>query len=141
MKDAYIFPTQEDGICLFKRHLQGEVVMLNLLRLKQVADYSDCPDLAPATPITGREAFQRYIDHTRPFLQQTGGDILLLANAGDFFIGPSDEYWDIVMLVKQTSIDSFMSFAQNPECMKGNGHRIAAIQDSRLLPMQTTTQL
>ncbi len=31
MKDAYIFPTQEDGIRLFKRHLQGEVVMLNLL--------------------------------------------------------------------------------------------------------------
>ncbi|MEZ4659747.1 MAG: hypothetical protein R2911_19500 [Caldilineaceae bacterium] len=75
--------------------------MLNLLRLREVADYSGSPELAPATPISGRDALQKYIDHTLPYLQESGGELLLLGNGGPFFIGPVDEQWDIVMLVKQ----------------------------------------
>lgn len=141
MQENYIFPTQKNGMSLFKRQLQGEVIMLNLLRFREIADYSAFPEQAPIMSISGKEAFQLYIDHTLPFLQATGGDILLLAKAGEFFIGPSDEYWDAVMLVKQKSIASFMSFAENQECMKGNLHRTAALLDSRLLPMQMTTTL
>ncbi|MDQ8936521.1 DUF1330 domain-containing protein [Acinetobacter rudis] len=141
MKVNYLFPTQQNGISLFKRQLQGEVVMLNLLHFREIADYSAFPEQAPLTAISGKEAFQLYIDHTLPFLQATGGDILFLANAGEFFIGPLDEYWDAVMLVKQKSIESFMSFAENQECMKGNLHRTAALLDSRLLPMQLTAKL
>jgi hypothetical protein len=50
-------------------------------------------------------------------------------------IGPSDERWDAVMLVRQSSSAAFMAFASNPECMAGIGHRLAALEDSRLLPM------
>jgi len=139
MKQSYIFPTQDDGIRLFKRQLQGEVIMLNLLRLREIADYSECPKLAPELPISGREALQLYIDQTLPFLKESGGDILLVAQAESFFIGPSDEQWDIVMLVKQTSIQSFLSFAENKACMNANFHRTAAILDARLLPMQAIT--
>lgn len=35
----------------------GPVVMLNLLRFCAVADYTASPQLAPAVPISGREAF------------------------------------------------------------------------------------
>ncbi|OTG79845.1 DUF1330 domain-containing protein [Acinetobacter sp. ANC 4558] len=139
MKQSYIFPTQDDGIRLFKRQLQGEVIMLNLLRLREIADYSKCPKFAPELPISGREALQLYIDQTLPFLKESGGDILLVAQAESFFIGPSDEQWDIVMLVKQTSIQSFLSFAENKACMNANFHRTAAILDARLLPMQAIT--
>jgi len=37
------------------------------------------------------------------------------------------------MLVKQSSVQKFFSFASDPECMAGIGHRTAAIADSRLL--------
>lgn len=135
MTQHYLEPTQESGAALFKRNLQSEVIMLNLLQLKDIADYSDTPELAPENDISGREAFQKYIDHTLPFLEKSGGDLMLLGEGGNFFIGPSDEHWDIVMLVRQHSIKSFFEFAPNREYLIGIGHRSAAISDSRLLPI------
>ena len=135
MKIHYTEPTQASAAGLFRRNISGPVVMLNLLRLRDVADYSSNPELAPASPLSGREAFQRYIDHTLPFLERSGGELLFLGEGGQYFIGPEDEQWDLVMLVKQSSVESFFAFAADPECMQGIGHRTAAITDSRLLPM------
>jgi hypothetical protein len=135
MKKEYFEPTQESGAALFTRNIGGEVVMLNLLRLRDVADYSNNPELSPESPISGKEAFKKYIDHTLPFLQRSGGELLLLGEGGKYFIGPSDEKWDLVMLVKQSSVQNFFSFASDPDCMAGIGHRTAAIADSRLLPI------
>ena len=47
-KNVYIDPTDENGAALFRRQIGGEVVMLNLLRFRSVADYTGFPDLAPA---------------------------------------------------------------------------------------------
>lgn len=38
---------RESGRAFVARAIQGEVVMLNLLRFREVADYSATPDLAP----------------------------------------------------------------------------------------------
>jgi len=109
--------------------------MLNMLRLRETADYSESPELAPGRPISGREAFQKYIEHTMPYLKDSGGGLLFLGNGGKFLIGPGDEQWDIIMLVKQSSVESFFAFASNPGYLAGVGHRTAAILDSRLLPI------
>jgi uncharacterized protein (DUF1330 family) len=135
MQKYYFEPSQESGAALFKRKIIGEVVMLNMLRLRETADYSGSPELAPLTPISGREAFQRYIDHAEPLLKKSGGELILLGSGGQFFIGPSEEQWDIVMLVKQNSIENFFAFASHSEYLAGLGHRTAAILDSRLLPI------
>jgi hypothetical protein len=135
MDKYYLEPTQESGAALFSQNITGEVIMLNMLRFKETADYSANPELAPEQPISGRAAFQKYIDHTMPFLKESGGELLLLGNGGQFFIGPSDEQWDVVMMVKQNSLASFMAFASNTEYLSGIGHRTAALLDSRLLPI------
>ena len=57
---------------------------------------------------------------------------------GDFFVGPSDESWDHVLLVRQASLDDFFAFASNPVYLEGLGHRTAALADSRLLPIEET---
>jgi len=132
---VHLEPTQSSGRALFMRGLTGPVVMLNLLRLRQTADYSADPDLAPPAPISGREAFQRYIDHTIPHLEATGGSLLFLGDGGPWLIGPETERWDLAMLVKQASVEAFMAFASHEPYLKGMGHRTAAIEDSRLLPL------
>ena len=109
--------------------------MLNLLRLRSVADYAANPAMAPATPISGAEAFDRYIRHTLPFLRDSGGEVMLLATGGRLLIGPEDERWDIAMLIRQSSIASFLSFASNHAYLVGLAHRTAAIENSRLLPL------
>jgi len=125
----------ESGRAFVQRAIVGEVVMLNLLRFREMADYSASPELTPPAPITGAEAFRKYIDHTLPFLAQSGGELVFLGDGGNFLIGPQDERWDLAMLVRQRSADSFVAFASNAAYLAGLGHRTAALEDSRLLPL------
>jgi hypothetical protein len=39
------------------------------------------------------------------------------------------------MLVRQTSIEKFIGFANRQDYLNGIGHRTAALEDSRLLPL------
>jgi hypothetical protein len=133
--ERYLEPTQELGRAFMMRGLTGPVVMLNLLRFREHADYSEHPELKPDTPISGREAYQLYYDHTLPFLQKAGGEVIYQGDGGQLLIGPSDVRWDVAMLVRHRSVDDFMAFASNEAYMGGMGHRLAAIEDSRLLPL------
>lgn len=135
MTGVYLDPSDATIAHLIERQFDGPVTMLNLLRFRDVADYSADPHLRPPQPITGSEAFDRYIAHTLPFLEASGGSLTLLADGGHVFIGPPDERWDLVMLVRQASIESFVAFADDPAYLAGLGHRTAALTDSRLLPM------
>ena len=68
-------------------------------------------------------------------LRESGGDLLFLGAGGPLLIGPQAEHWDLAMLVRQNSVDSFLAFASNTGYLAGLGHRTAALEDSRLLPL------
>lgn len=131
----YLEPSQEAGRDFVMRRLSGNVVMLNLLRFREIADYSAYPQLAPTTPISGAAAFQLYIKHTLPYLRESGGEALFMGMGGPFLIGPADERWDLAMLIRHHSAESFLSFASHERYLAGLGHRVAAVLDSRLLPL------
>ena len=109
--------------------------MLNLLRFKEFADYSETPELAPTEIISSEQAYQLYIKHTLPHLKKSGGEIVFMGKGGNFLVGPTDERWDAVLLIRQQSVESFMAFAQDKEYLEGIGHRTASLEDSRLLPL------
>lgn len=132
---TYLNPTPQAGRDFIMRGIEGEVVMLNLLRLREVADYSGHPRLAPSEPVSGAEAYGRYVAHTLPFLRESGGEIIFLGEGGPLLIGPPNERWDRAMLVRQKSVGAFMAFATNADYLAGLGHREAAVADSRLLPL------
>ena len=133
--DGFLKVSDENGAALFARNIKGEVVMLNLLRFRDIADYADHPDLAPDEPISGRAAYAKYAMHTLPLLEAAGGSLLYSGNGGDFLIGPNGKGWDRVLLVRHKSVEAFMSFASDRNYATGAGHRTAALQDSRLLPL------
>ena len=131
----YIEPSQRAGMRFMQRGLEGSIIMLNLLRFADIADYTTHPELTPEVPISGTEAFNHSIEHTLPFLRESGGKVMFLGVGGAFLIGPEDERWDFVMLIRQNSAQSFLAFASHQDYLAGIGHRTAAIEDSRLLPM------
>ena len=131
----YIEPTAASARALLRRGITGEVIMLNLLRFRPIADYSETPDLAPDMPISGAEAFAHYVTHTLPLLRDSGGDLLFLGEGGGWLIGPQEERWDVVMLVRQRSVETSLAFGSNEAIRAGLGHRTAAVEDSRLLPL------
>jgi hypothetical protein len=132
---AYLEPTQEAGREFFTRGIRGPVVMLNLLRFRAIADYTATPALAPDSAISGEAAYQLYMQHTQPYLEASGGELLFFGKGGPYLIGPADERWDAAMLVRQASPEAFLAFASNEAYLTGLGHRLAAIEDSRLLPL------
>ncbi|MBU7580294.1 MAG: DUF1330 domain-containing protein [Porphyrobacter sp.] len=133
---AYLDVSDAQGAAYFGTPDTGAVVMLNLLRFRAEADYAHAPDLAPVTPISGREAYALYMREMLPLLRKSGGDVLFTGASAGFLIGPQDESWDHVLLVRQASKASFLAFASDPEAQRITAHRTAAISDSRLLPIR-----
>ncbi|MDH5505487.1 MAG: DUF1330 domain-containing protein [Acidimicrobiia bacterium] len=154
----YIDPTEQQGRALFTRGIQGPISMLNLLRFRHIADYSAHPSLAPDTQVSGKHAYAIYSRHTLPYLEALGGSVVLAGEAQPFLIGPADETWDLAMVVRHRSLEAFLigpadetwdlamvvrhrsleaflSMATDPGYLAGIGHRQAALEDSRLLPI------
>lgn len=80
----YLDPTDEAATHLFTKPLKNDVHVLNLLRFKTQADYRQHPQLAPTPPISGREAYMRYVEAALPLLRASGGEITLIRQGDDF---------------------------------------------------------
>lgn len=131
---AYLDPTREALRALGQRPA-GPLVMLNLLRYRAIADYTDAPALAPPEPVSGEAAYRRYLAHATPLIAARGGELVLTGAAGAFAIGPTDERWDLVLLVRYPDVATFFACVMDPAYQAGVGHRNAALEDSRLLPI------
>lgn len=131
----YLVPSEESFAAVLGQGIEGPVTMLNLLRFNAIADYSASPDLAPSEPITGAAAYRRYIDGASAVVASAGGEVTLLGVGGAFIIGPLDEHWDAVLIVKQESLEAFGKFTSDPAYLAVAGHRTAALEDSRILPI------
>jgi len=141
-KQNFIRPTPEAGKSFYIEHQgKGKVVMLNLLKFKAIADYSDLPHLAPQSEISGAEAYQLYAKHTLPLLEKAGSKTLFYGKCSPFMIGPEAEKWDAILLVQHESAEKFIAFAQEETYLKTAGHRTAALEDSRLLPIVKSSLL
>ena len=131
----HIKPTQEAGAKFFGAPPEGPVVMLNLLRFREFADYTASPELAPPEPISGLQAYSLYAQHVTPLLAEAGSELVFRGTASSFLIGPSEETWDSVLLVRYVSAAALVAFASDSRYLAYAGHRTAALADSRLLPM------
>src|SRR4051794_4929058 len=110
------------------------LVMLNLLRFREVADY---PEGEPA--VSGQEAYGRYGELVQPFLAGVGGQLEWQGRAHTSLIGPDGEQWDACFLVRYPSKAAFLDMVMNPEYQAITHHRTAALSDSRLVPLVETT--
>ena len=109
----------------------GTVTMLNLLKYRDSADYSDHPE---EQPCSGREAYERYRKQAVPLVEAFGGRVLFAGAALPTIIGPTEKIWDEVLLVEYPSIKSFSEMAASERYQTFAYHRTAAVEDSRLIP-------
>ncbi|PPE73807.1 DUF1330 domain-containing protein [Solimonas fluminis] len=110
------------------------VTMLNLLRFREQAAY---PQGSGHAPCSGREAYGRYSLLAEKRVRAVGGQPVFLAEAIGRFIGPEDERWDEVLLVRYPSMQAFLQMVANPDYRAETVHRSAALEDSRLVVMRT----
>lgn len=108
------------------------VVMINLLRFRDRADY---PHPSGLEPCTGREAyFERYIPAFNRTVEPIGETELLFA--GDVearLVGPVDEAWDAIALVRYADFGVFGRLVTDAAYLdQAEPHRSAALADWRL---------
>lgn len=106
------------------------VVMLNLLRFRDQAAYSD-----PSEACSGREAYKRYSQTSVRTIAAVGGSILFGGRAHESLIAPPGETWHQIFLVRYPSAAAFRTMMSMPEYQACVRHRTAALADSRLVPI------
>jgi uncharacterized protein (DUF1330 family) len=122
-------PSQE-LIDQFERETPDDkpIVMLNLLKFREQADYGDG---GPGG--TGRQAYTRYGKGVIPLLWEVGGQVLWAGKARAGVIVAEGESWDEVALVHYPSRHAFLRMVKSEAYQRIMHHRTAALADSRLI--------
>ncbi len=106
------------------------LVMINLLRYRERAQY---PPGGDAAPCSGREAYQRYAAVALAKVAQVGGRILWMGRVAASVIAPHGEEWDDAVLVEYPSRKAFLDMIALRDYQAAVFHRTAALEDSRLI--------
>lgn len=101
--------------------------MLNLIKLRQAADYAD------GRTATGAEAYASYARESGPIFQRLGGKQIWIGKPELMLIGPSDELWDIAFIAEYPTAQAFIDMLRDPGYREAVKHRTAGVADSRLL--------
>jgi uncharacterized protein (DUF1330 family) len=126
-----IDPSPESFRALRREAPQGTpVVMLNLLRFREQAEY---PEGSAHAPCSGREAYARYGRHAFGAVARAGGEVVFRGDAVSHPIALAGERWDEILVVRYPSIDAFFGMVMAPEYQAESAHRTAALEDARLI--------
>jgi uncharacterized protein (DUF1330 family) len=109
---------------------ESPIVMINLLRYRDRAEY---PRGSDAAPCSGAEAYQRYGALVVPMLGEVGAKVLWRGRVAQMVIGPDSEQWDDALLVEYPSRRAFLAMVGRADYQRAAMHRSAALADSRLI--------
>lgn len=119
-----------DGFAAFRTNDRpGPIHMLNLVRLRDKAEYEDGRDA------TGQEAYAAYGRLSAPVLARVGGRIVWRGRMEQMLIGPETEDWDLCFIAEYPSPEAFATMIKDPDYREAMTHRQAAVSDSRLIRM------
>ena len=114
----------------------GPVHMLNMLRYKEVADYSDHKYLEKCS---GQVA---YLTRYGPAFQKVAADlgyqvqVSFVGTVLAALVGPADEQWDAVAVVEYSSFAEFRALVESSEYKRvAEFHRLAALENWRLIAL------
>lgn len=103
------------------------ILMLNLLRFRDRADYEDDREA------TGAEAYAAYGRQSGPIFDRVGGRIVWRGTPETVLIGPQDERWDLIFVARYPTAGAFLEMVTDPDYQIAVKHRQAAVLDSRLI--------
>ena len=102
----------------------GPIKMLNLIKLKKHATYSDGRE----TNLTGLEAYMLYGKETQEHLKKVGANIIFSGPVSRLMIGKIDELWDLVAIAEYPNRAAMLKMITEPEYLKSSEHREAALE-------------
>ncbi|MFZ1160691.1 DUF1330 domain-containing protein [Mycobacterium sp.] len=135
--ENHVYPTHSRVEELMAVDSDSPVVMLNLLKFRAKADYSDGRD----SDLTGRQAYDLYGAAMQKVIEEHGGQVLFGGDIASLVIGEVDDIWDTCVLVQYPSAAAFATIVTSPEVTEIGVHRAAGLDGQlliRLTPSLTT---
>lgn len=128
-----IYPTPEQIQSVLAGPPDQPVVMINLLRFKPQAD-------APDEGLSGEDAYRRYVEAMRPFVEGKGGRFIWVGRVDSQVIGTGGEGFHMVGLVEYPSRQTFVAIATDPHVQEIGVHRTAGLESQWLLATTTESE-
>ena len=135
---ASIDPTREQFDVFEALPRDTPIQMLNLIRLKPLADYPEGHS-HHGKGLTGLDAYREYGRATASLFARLGGRQVWAGRPEGVVTGPLDERWDLAFIAEYPNAGAFLAMVTNPDYRGFVLHRTAAVEDSRLIrlaPMQ-----
>ena len=122
-------PRREQIAALLANDKGGPIRMVNLLKFREFAKYSDGTD----TGLSGAEAYQRYAAEVVPIINKTGGEVVFSGQTNTLVIGDGELKWDMVSIVQYPSVAAFIGMTSSDEYKKIHVHRDAGLESQLLV--------
>ncbi len=114
-------PEQIEETILSKE--EGPIYMVNLLKFKERAEYSDGRE----TSLTGREAYALYGRGVVETLTDVGGSLVFGAAVAGLLVGQVDELWDDVAIAMYPNGAAMAQMVSSPKYQAIHVHREAGL--------------
>jgi uncharacterized protein (DUF1330 family) len=118
-----LHPTPELAQAFFGATDDGPIVMVNLLKFKDKAEYADGSD----ADLSGLAAYLRYGAAVVGLLIKAGGRPIYSGPVTGIIIGDVPELWDMVALAEYPSNAAMMAMVESPEYRAIEHHRLAGL--------------
>ena len=127
-----IDPTREQFDAFKALPRDTPIQMLNLVRLRAVADYPESHS-NHGKGMSGLEAYREYGRATAALFASLGGRQVWAGRPEVVVTGPTDERWDLAFIAEYPNASAFLAMVTNPDYRAFVQHRTAAVEDSRLI--------
>ena len=101
----------------------GPIVMVNLLKFKDRAEYPDGSD----SDLSGRDAYMRYAAVATKLVEEYGGRILFAGDVTFLLLGQVERLWDEVSLAEYPNRKSLMDMTTSDAWRAVAHHREAGL--------------
>ncbi len=127
--ENHLYPTQSRVATLLSDDSTDRVVMLNLLKFREKAEYAD----GRVSDLSGREAYHVYGVAMQSIVENNGGRMVFGGDISSVVIGEVGVLWDTCVLVEYPSAAAFATLVTSPEVMEASVHRAAGLEGQLLL--------
>ena len=130
-----VTPNEEQMKGFMEPGHDAPIYMLNLLKFKEVAEYSD----GRKTSLTGAEAYGIYGAEVVAHLAKVGGAPVFSAQVERLMLGEVEELWDTVAIAMYPSRKAMMEMMMSPDYQASAVHREAGLAGQLNIEMADPT--
>ncbi len=121
--DNAVMPSKAQMLDFANPEAKKPIYMLNLLKYKERAEYSDGRE----TQLSGADAYRLYGDAVSELIREFGGEITLAANIERLVLGEVEELWDEVAIAMYPSRQAMAEMMMSEKMHEIGEHRKAGL--------------